>query len=87
MLDLAPWRSLRILPNIFENIFQCPAWPDGTAGCAFSAVFGISQKRRVIWFVDEIWPRVIAEMPDCRFLIAGQQSRTGRSCAFPSEGP
>ena len=72
MLDLAPLAVVEILPNIFEISSNAPPGPMGRRDVLFLGGFWHKPNSdAVIWFVDEIWPRVIAEMPDCRFLIAG----------------
>lgn len=38
----------------------------------------------VLWFINDIWPRILKEVPDCKFIIAGSNP-TEAICALASE--
>jgi glycosyltransferase involved in cell wall biosynthesis len=72
ILDLAPLAVVDILPNIFEISSDFPPGPGGRRDVLFLGGFWHKPNSdAVVWFVDEIWPRILAQTPGCRFLIAG----------------
>ncbi len=57
---------------IYDNFNYEPVNLSGRKNLLF--VGGFSHKPNedaVLWFVNEIWPNVLAEIPDCKFIIAG----------------
>jgi glycosyltransferase involved in cell wall biosynthesis len=86
ILDLAPLAVVDVLPNIFEISSEFPPGPAGRRNVLFLGGFWHKPNSdAVVWFVDEIWPRVLAQMPDCRFLIAG--SNPGHEILALSRAP
>jgi O-antigen biosynthesis protein len=72
LLDLAPLAVIDILPNIFEISADFPPGPAGRRDVLFLGGFWHKPNvDAVVWFVDEIWPRILRVTPGCRFLIAG----------------
>lgn len=72
VLELAPLAVVEVLPNIFEMPSAPPPGPQGRHGVMFVGGFWHRPNAdAVAWFIKEIWPRVLAEAPDCRFFVAG----------------
>jgi len=72
LLALAPSAVIDVLPNIFELPAAPPPGPQGRRDVLFLGGFWHKANGdAVAWFVREIWPRILAEAPGCRFLIAG----------------
>jgi O-antigen biosynthesis protein len=72
LLALAPSANIDVLPNIFELPAAPSPGPQGRCDVLFLGGFWHKANGdAVAWFVREIWPRILAAAPDCRFLIAG----------------
>jgi glycosyltransferase involved in cell wall biosynthesis len=71
LLTFAPDSVVEVLPNVFGQ----PAEPPGVAGRRdILFVGGFWHKPNgdaVSWFVETIWPRLRAELPDLNFRIVG----------------
>ncbi len=74
-------RSVRVIPNCIDVVqFQDLAEsPKSARSQAYDLVFIGKMDYRpnvdaVLWFVDEVWPGIVAERPSTTFVIVGQKT-------------
>src|SRR6201999_2698899 len=72
LLDMVPADAVEVLPNVFEAPADLPPGPFGRRNVMFLGGFWHKPNGDAVkWFVNEIWPSIVARVPSCRFLIAG----------------
>lgn len=92
--DAASYRRLGATPplHVAPVGMEAADWPDrsGRGAPGTLAFLGSLDWRpnleAVRWFVGDIWPRVRAEVPDARFLLAGSNPPPGLAASGRKEG-
>jgi len=67
-----PVLTLPLVPTLLEGEAE-PAVPPGPNVLFVGAMYRAFNVEGVQWFLDGVWPRVVAEVPDARFYIVGHR--------------
>ena len=72
LLDLAPDAVVETLPCVFPVPAGPPPGPEGRDGLLFLGGFWHTPNAdAVLWFAEQVWPRIRARRPGLVFRIAG----------------
>lgn len=72
---LAPGISTVVVPNGVDTDYFSPEQESGTASLVWAGGMNMFANRdAVVYFVEQIWPRVCREQPDVIFHIVGQDA-------------
>lgn len=76
LLRIAPQARIRVVPNGVDTAHYAPLPPGPREGPPWLVFSGRMDFRpnvdAVQWFCDEIWPRILAQVPQARFRIVGR---------------
>lgn len=75
VLEFVPEAVVEVLPNVFDIPMQEPPGLTGRKDVLFIGGFlHRPNVDAVLWFVDRIWPQILAAQPEVRFRIVGSNA-------------
>jgi glycosyltransferase involved in cell wall biosynthesis len=60
-----------LAPAVHSTVAGAPALPPGPTVLFVGAMARTFNQQGVRWFLEQVWPRVLAEVPEARFVVAG----------------
>ena len=60
-----------LVPAVPSTVAGAPARPPGPTVLFVGAMARTFNQQGVRWFLEQVWPRVLAEVPEARFVVAG----------------
>ncbi len=70
---LAPDTPCTVLPNTVPIVPDLPAEPEGAGTVLFTGGLDwLPNRQAVLWFLARVWPRLRAQAPEARWVVAGR---------------